>query len=576
MKKNITINLCGRLYQIDEDAYEMLQHYIQSLHSAFDRQEGGEEIVDDIEARIAELFDELKQKAVYAITIDHVKEIIARIGEPEQLKGEEETTGEDQEKATADNWQDKARSAAQDLSDNVRARVAGKKLFRNPKDKMLAGVLSGFAAYTNTDAIIWRIATLLLFFFYGFGLLLYIILAIVIPEARTPEQLLQMEGKEVTPQNLADAVLEKNDQTEKRPGLLRSLFSLLLKIVTGFFIAIALLVCVVLGIAFLFTLVVMVSALTLPISSEMPFSLETMGLTELYQTNPLLLIGFLIALFALLLIPIYATVHLLLSLTNKVQPMGMGQRIAWVVLWIAALCAIVPCSITMAEYADKHDRILRAERQRQYDEQHTYQGVKMNEVDMTFLRQGGWNLLKADDCDHFTWSGSYPTGDRRRRYLDTYDDDCEAILQVERQQAVTPGIYRMDCLVRAEGPGTFVYVQGKEKHLAEIPAYDNKPAGLYDMLKAQLTDSLKQNTITLEYLNLDLDVRDIRRHRKELDSWSVVTIENIVCEGDSLAYGMSSDAAFTGKPCRAKWFSATDFTLTRTGDLPTTVKKGRK
>ena len=81
MKKNITINLCGRLFQIDEDAYELLQQYVESLRSYFGRQEGGEEIVDDIEARIAELFDELRQQGTEAITIDHVKGIITRIGE---------------------------------------------------------------------------------------------------------------------------------------------------------------------------------------------------------------------------------------------------------------------------------------------------------------------------------------------------------------------------------------------------------------------------------------------------------------------------------------------------------------
>lgn len=55
MKKNITINLCGRLFQIDEDAYEMLQHYTDSLRSHFGKQEGGDEIANDIEARIAEI-----------------------------------------------------------------------------------------------------------------------------------------------------------------------------------------------------------------------------------------------------------------------------------------------------------------------------------------------------------------------------------------------------------------------------------------------------------------------------------------------------------------------------------------
>ena len=76
MKKNITINLCGRLFQIDEDAYEMLQKYIESLRSSFGKQDGGDEIVDDIEARIAELFAEQNQQGIEAITIDHVKDII--------------------------------------------------------------------------------------------------------------------------------------------------------------------------------------------------------------------------------------------------------------------------------------------------------------------------------------------------------------------------------------------------------------------------------------------------------------------------------------------------------------------
>ena len=65
----------------------------------------------------------------------------------------------------------------------------------------------------------------------------------------------------------------------------------------------------------------------------------------------------------------------------------------------------------------------------------------------------------------------------------------------------------------------------------------------------------------------------VRNHDGNLDSWSIATIENIIVTGDTIAYGMTSDPALTGKTCRAKWFSATDFTLTRTGDLPKTKKK---
>ena len=94
MKKNITINLSGRLFQIDEDACDMLQHYIDSLRSSFGKQAGGDEIVDDIESRIAELFDELKGHGTEAITIDHVKDVITRIGKPEQLTNDDEESDE--------------------------------------------------------------------------------------------------------------------------------------------------------------------------------------------------------------------------------------------------------------------------------------------------------------------------------------------------------------------------------------------------------------------------------------------------------------------------------------------------
>lgn len=222
MKKNITINLCGRLYQIDEDAYEMLQHYIDSLRASFGKQEGGDEIVDDIEARIAELFDELKQNGTEAITIDHVKEIITRIGEPEQLADDTDDADDNREGHKYDSFG----SAANGMYENLRERTAGKRLYRNPKDKVLAGVLSGIAAYTGTDPTLWRIGFVVLTFlsfpilqifhmanFLSFNLtwaIIYLILAIAIPEAKSPGQKLQMEGKDVTPQNLADVVVEEN------------------------------------------------------------------------------------------------------------------------------------------------------------------------------------------------------------------------------------------------------------------------------------------------------------------------------------------------------------------------------
>ncbi len=518
MKKNITINLCGRLFQIDEDAYELLQQYIDSLRSSFGKQEGGDEIVDDIEARVAELFDELRQQGIEAITIEHVKDIITRIGKPEELTGEEEKKSEE---GKSTNWEEQARSAGQKIYNNVRERTAGKKLYRNPKDKMLAGVMSGLAVYTNTDPVIWRLLIILFTMCYGVGIFIYIVLALVLPEAKTPEQLLQMEGKNVTPQNLADVVVEKEKQPIQRPNLVRMFFSFLLKICFAFFVIIALIVCIGLFIGFLFALIATVSALILPLNSTVPFSLEAMGLTGAWLNNPTILGIFVVALFLTLLIPIYGTIHMLLSLSGKIRPMGIIQRIVWIFLWVVAVCTAVPLAFTIADYHNqyifnRHDS----------DWQTIYQGTKMSTEDADFLRQGDWNLIKAENCAHYTANGEHFSGDWDTRYLDAWNNDCKEVYQAERKENVEPGIYKLACNARAEGPGPCIYAVGDKKMLQQIPVNGNNGGAMGN-------------------------------------GWSTVTIDSIVVTGNTIVFGVSTDESFTGKPCRAKWFSATDFELFR-------------
>lgn len=583
MKKNITINLCGRLFQIDEDAYEVLQKYIESLRSYFGRQEGGDEIADDIEARIAELFDELRQQGVEAITIDHVKDIITRIGKPEQLAG----GGDDDnpnDNVNSGHKYDSFHSAAEGIREEVRSRTAGKKLYRNPKDKMLAGVLSGLAAYTNTDPAVWRLATVLLFLFYGFGLLVYIVLAIILPEARTPEQLLQMEGRDVTPQNLADVVVDKDKPYEERPSVLRNLLSILLKIFVGIFVGIAVVCGLALLVCLLLVVISMVIVFTVPAATRMslPFDIGYLNLPELFSVHPWIVIAFIASLLLVFFIPLYAIGHMLLSKSGKTQPMGTGQRIVWIVLWIAALCCMIPSFIWINEKASEHY-------QAEYAKNHAYQGVLMSDEDKDFLRQGGWKLLKHDNCAHYTYSGDYYNGDTSVRYLDAWDENCKEVFQAERKEAVEPGIYKLSCIARAEGPGPCIYAIGDDKHLMQIPVYGDKGGELAAQIRQLQSDSLsatdtpsgkrvthrvQMNVMGIKFevnhddeLKINDEVVDQYRVKQGM-GWSVVTIDNIVVKGDSIAYGVSTDKSFTGRPCQAKWFSATDFKLTRTGDLP--------
>ena len=538
MKKNITINLCGRLFQIDEDAYELLLQYIESLRQSFGHEEGGEEIVNDIEARIAELFLELNQQGIEAITIEHVKDIITRIGKPEELKGEEEKQDNGGHKY------DSFRSAAQGFRDNVRARTAGKRLYRNPNDKMVAGVLSGIATYTGSDVTWWRIGYAMLilasnFLFPLFGIwfsigfflhvnlafiIFYFVLAIAIPVADTPKQVLEMEGKEVTPQNLADVVVEDKQPAQHRRGCLGSFFSVIISIFVGIFVGIAAIVGLVLLVCLLLIIVSLVVVFTVPsVRTSLPFDFEDLHLAELMSVHPWIVIVFIIGLLLALCIPLYAIAHMLFSRAGKVQPMGIGQRILWIVLWVASLCCLFPALVWIQEQEkEKYNEWIRGK--------YSYQGVMMNQEDKDFLRKGGWNLIKAENCAHYTYSGEYD-GNPFVRFLDVYNENCEEVFQVERKEGVKPGVYRLDCVVRAEGPGACVYAIGDSIRLESIPVYENLD-GKPDM------------------------------------GWFDVSIDHIVVTGDSIAYGLSSDEAFTGQTCRAQWFSATDFKLTRTGDLP--------
>lgn len=555
MKKNITINLCGRLFQIDEDAYELLQKYIESLHASFGKQEGGEEIADDIEERIAELFDELKANGTEAITIDHVKDIITRIGKPEQLAGDDEKQDDGKEGHRFDSF----RSAAEGVYENVRARTAGKRLYRNPNDKMVAGVMSGIAAYTNTDPAIWRLLAVLFTFFYGIGLIAYIVLAIVLPQANSPEEKLQMEGKDVTPQNLASVVVDKQEEEiQRRPSLLRFLLSILLKIFFGFFVGIAAILCIALCIGFLFVLVVTVSALAFPISSSMPFSLESMGLSYLYEHNPYVLLLFCGSLFVMLLVPIYAIIHMMLSLSGKVKPMGMVQRIVWIVLWIVALCCLVPCSITMTEYNKRH-----FERAAQ-EALTTFQGALMEEFDSDYLKKHNWQLLKHENCnDSYVRRGEYFTGNRNKRYLDAWNEDCLQIYQAEKQQAVEPGQYSITCNARAAGDGVYIYAttrsaSDKPSIMTQVPAYGNEGGEIWQSARIQLEQDSTMTDKNRQYLKTICEANFGKGY-----GWSQVEVLINVNKPDTLYYGISTDSDFTGHPNESEWFSACDFKVER-------------
>jgi phage shock protein PspC (stress-responsive transcriptional regulator) len=174
MKKVININFQGRVVPIEETAYEMLQNYISSLRSYFANEEGRDEIINDIENRIGELFSETLKKGAACITDDDVNKVISSIGRPEDF--EEADAGSDAGSST------QYQQAGQSYQSYSEAGAEEKKrLYRDEEDKILAGVASGIAHYLKVDPAVVRIIFALLAIFGGSGFLIYIILWIVLP-----------------------------------------------------------------------------------------------------------------------------------------------------------------------------------------------------------------------------------------------------------------------------------------------------------------------------------------------------------------------------------------------------------
>ena len=182
MKKVININFQGRVVPIEESAYELLQNYITSLRNYFAREEGRDEIINDIENRIGELFEEKLKKGAPCIADTDVEKVMDSMGRPEDFAGEdaaEETGTYSQQTSSSTSGYQQAQAGPAPASFAIPEEK--KRLYRDEQDKILGGVASGLANYMNIDPAIIRIAFALLALFVGSGFLIYLILWIVLP-----------------------------------------------------------------------------------------------------------------------------------------------------------------------------------------------------------------------------------------------------------------------------------------------------------------------------------------------------------------------------------------------------------
>jgi phage shock protein PspC (stress-responsive transcriptional regulator) len=196
MKITVSINLGGYSFNIDEDAYAELKRYLKNLELHFAGEESSSEILSDIETRMAELFRTKITSYKQVINIDDVRQVITVLGTPEDISDNEGPSARD--KFSSPGYH---------------------RMYRDTDHRVIGGVCSGMGAYWDIDPVIIRIIFIALAIGGGLGIMVYLILYIVIPEAKTTAQKIEMKGDPVNIHNIKDSVKKEFDTVRKNMKL---------------------------------------------------------------------------------------------------------------------------------------------------------------------------------------------------------------------------------------------------------------------------------------------------------------------------------------------------------------------
>jgi len=181
MKKVININFQGRVIPIEEAAYDILKQYVESLRRFFVDEEGSDEIINDIEGRIAELFGEVLKKGSTCITETDVHAIIASMGRPEDFDDDEAKVKSQLGGQKGQQNSSSSSSSSTFSNRGFTATTAGGRFYRDETQKVIAGVCSGIANYFGIDPLVVRILFVIFAFGFGFGFVVYFVLWVAVP-----------------------------------------------------------------------------------------------------------------------------------------------------------------------------------------------------------------------------------------------------------------------------------------------------------------------------------------------------------------------------------------------------------
>ena len=509
MKKNININLFGTLYAIDEDACTLLENYLDNMRSYFAKRDGGDEIFDDIEHRVAEHLWSLKENGMTAIDIDTVKQIISSIGNPDEMESgveevadskieetsdaeadsedKEQSEGEDQGEGDGkDNGQSEGKAqsesnynASNDTDSNTTAEetIGGKwidrvlhhvsthRFYRDGKDKIGGGVISGLCHYCGGgDIVVWRVGIVLfllaifvlnqtfryyfisplLGFLFFVPIIIYVVLWLVAPVALTTEERLSMTGKEVTPESISKAILAEAEEQVK-PNVKRgkggSILSRIAEIVKFCIKTVAL---------------ISFSALTAFALAYLIFSIAYTVIGEPFIrlfTNDDITLSFMASIpymkfyivvsalccFIAALLPLLLIVR---SFKSEPKPMRTGIIAMLSGIWIVAMTLgfimFVMIGIQMQKQNREYDRL-----------ENTHNGIYMDSNNWDLISQNGWNIDVAKNFGEtiYGWSDEDPLCmDMNPIRIRANKSNQPIEFAMSRKEAKEEGDYKLECL----------------------------------------------------------------------------------------------------------------------------------
>lgn len=432
MKKNISINISGIIFHIEEDGYENLRKYLDSINKYFSSFEDSSEIMADIESRIAEIFLTKLNEGKQVITNEDVTSLITTMGSVSDFKAAEEQGDQSagNEKQQASDTNQKRYTAPKQLQRDQKRKILGgvcsglgsylnvdpvwirllfailtvaygitlvvyvimwivvpgsydldepevnKKMFRDPERKVISGVSGGVASFLGIDIIVVRLLFVVLTVLGGFGLLVYIVLWVVLPEAKTLTDKMQMQGEPVTLSNI-ESTIKKNQQqgdAAETPAtrilllpfrfigaILTFLGKILVPIAEVLRVAIGIIIGLV-GVSLVFSLVIL-GGILLGIFSAVPswtVGFNDIGFpVEVFSSTfpPFMIISALLAAF------IPCLLILLLGISVIARRVVFGATVGWVMF--VAFCAsalITAANIPKIVYAFKEEGEVRVEK----------------------------------------------------------------------------------------------------------------------------------------------------------------------------------------------------------------------